>query len=92
MIAVALVAVLIGDFRWNVKATRAYRWMANEHARRRSNCTIPGAPGKAPMRINAFGEVISPERDRWHAALAAKYYRAALCPWLPVERDPPRPE
>jgi hypothetical protein len=80
MVAVAIVGISLGTILWHVKWIRAYRWMAAENARRKSNRTIAGPPGKAPIRINALGEVVSPERDRWYAAMAAKYSRADLCP------------
>jgi hypothetical protein len=90
MIAVVLVGVLIQAIRWHVKWSRAYRWLAEERAARKSFRTIVVA-GKGPIRINRRGEEISPERERWYAATSDKYYRAALFPWLPVEPDPPQP-
>ncbi len=32
------------------------------------------------------------ERERWDNAMAEKYRRAALRPWLPVAPDPPYPK
>src|SRR5262245_38118699 len=91
MILVAVVGVSIQAIRWHVKWSRAYLWMAERRAVRKSFRTIV-IRGEGPVRINHNGELVSPERDRWYAATSDKYYRAALFPWLPVEPDPPLPE
>ena len=91
MVAVAIVGVLL----WMTllgKRVRAFRWMAEYHAAHRMKYPITGSPGAAPRGVDSRGELVSAERDRWHAALAAKYSRAARSPWLPVEPDPPEPE
>jgi hypothetical protein len=90
MVAVALVALLIVTIQWHAKWTGAYLWMANEHARQKAIRTIPGGPGKATRVLDIRSEVMSVDRERWHAAMAAKYRRAAYFPWLPVEPDPPK--
>jgi hypothetical protein len=91
MILVAVVGVSIQAIRWHVKWSRAYLWLAEQRAARKSYRTLV-IPGKGPVPINRKGELISPERDRWYAATSDKYYRAALFPWLPVEPDAPQPE
>jgi hypothetical protein len=91
IILVAVVGVSIPAIRWHVKWSRAYLWLAERRAARKSYRTVV-IPGKGRVRINHNGELISPERDRWYAATSDKYYRAALFPWLPVEPDPPQPE
>jgi hypothetical protein len=91
MIAVVLVGVSIPVIRWHVKWSRAYLGLAERLAARKSFRTVV-IPGKGPVWINRFGELLSPERDRWYAATSDKYYRTALIPWLPVEPDSPWPE
>ncbi|MBV9510926.1 MAG: hypothetical protein JO303_11665 [Caulobacteraceae bacterium] len=58
----------------------------------------PGADGRyvyEPTDHGQSGELITARQkrlDRWHEAMAQKYWQAARYPWLPVARDPPRPE
>jgi hypothetical protein len=91
MAAVAVVGVLLWTTLWLGGRVRAYRWMAEYHAAYRWKVALPVTPGSVPRGVDFRGEVISAERDRWHAALAAKYLRAARYPWLSVEHDPPEP-
>jgi hypothetical protein len=54
-------------------------------------------PGIADARSRGWGvellERASLKRlEAYHAAMTAKYERAARYPWLPVESDPPEPE
>jgi hypothetical protein len=92
MAAVAVFGLIFWTTLWLGKRTRAYQWMAEYHAAHRWTAPMVGPPWTAPRGVDSRGEVISAERDRWHAALAAKYLRAARYPWLSVEPDPPEPE
>jgi hypothetical protein len=51
------------------------------------SATTPGDAER--LRVDAATEAAI---GQWHARLKEKYRRAARCPWLPVEPDPPRPE
>jgi hypothetical protein len=92
MVAVAIVGVLLWGTLWLRKCILAHRWMADYHAAHRAKYVVPGPPGASPDLVDSRGEVLSVERDLWHAAMWAKYRRAARYPWLSVEPDPPRPK
>jgi hypothetical protein len=87
MIVVAVVAILFWAI-WLGARIHAFRWMAKYHEARRWTQVID----TTSRGIDSRGEVISSERDRWHAALAAKYDHAARYPWLSVEPDPIEPK
>jgi hypothetical protein len=36
--------------------------------------------------------MVTPELDKYHKAMTAKYALAARYPWLPVAHDPPEPK
>jgi hypothetical protein len=58
----------------------------------------PRADGRyvnEPTHHGQRGELITERQqrlDRWHEALAQKYWQAARYPWLPVPPDMPRPD
>jgi hypothetical protein len=91
MIAVAVLGVIFWTTLWLGKRVRGYRWMAEYHDSRRWKTPIARPPGATDQGITAGGLVTSVERERWHAAMAAKYWRAARYPWINVEPDPPEP-
>jgi hypothetical protein len=92
MVAVAIVGVMLWTTLWLGTRIRAYRWMAQYHAVHRWTVPMAGPPGTAPRGVDSRGEVTSADRNRWHAALEAKYLRAAQYPWLSIEPDPPEPK
>jgi hypothetical protein len=83
MIAIALAALGLGLVAWMVRRSACFRRLADEHAliERQAVEWRPG--GCIP---------VSTPRSEYHRELAAKYQRAARCPWLPVEPDPAEPE
>jgi len=96
MIAVAVVGVVIGSV---LERRSRFLKLAEYH-----RSQIVGAPFviamRAPDRVcvelwmDAQGRAVSPQeivKDQWHSQLSSKYLGAAARPWLPVERDPPRP-
>jgi hypothetical protein len=92
MVVVAIAGVLLWPTRWLGTRVRAYRWMVDYHAAKMAKYLVPGPPGTPPDLVDSRGEVLSVERDRWHAEMWAEYRRAARYPWLSVEPDPPRPK
>lgn len=88
MIAVAVLAVLMGGVHWAMKMRRLslrYRELAEYHHRQSINLR--------PVRILSFSPTVtvplpSAYCDR-QAALARKFFHAASYPWLPVEPDSP---
>jgi len=49
-----------------------------------------GGRGRAESLESVPG--VSKAAKEWHARMAKKYFDAAGHPWLPVERDPPKPK
>jgi hypothetical protein len=99
MIAVASCGVALGahtEMR-RIRALEAwYGFRAGFHADRGR---IHGDPSRydgtclgcfsPPFRPNPR---LDPALAAYHAAMRSKYERAARCPWLPVEPDPPVPK
>ena len=87
MLAVAIVAVLLGGLRlWWLSAD--YRALAEVHHQKAEEVvrgTYAGPGGFYHV------EWPSPNKE-YHLRLKAKYERAASRPWLPVEPDPPEPQ
>jgi hypothetical protein len=105
MLAVAVVALLMGGVVVAVRATRRsreYRQIAVWHAAMRDLCLGEAYEYQYAYDHRAAGdhraETDWPRYEaheralaRHHDGLAAKYDRAARYPWLPVEPDPPEP-
>jgi hypothetical protein len=86
MALVAVAAVLI----WTIKMRQRsleYEGKSNEHA---STEQYLMGIGDAASGIMSDGRIWSKEeRVGFYRALRIKYKKAALCPWLAVEPDPP---
>jgi hypothetical protein len=82
MVAVAIVAVLLGLWAGIERRRADFRRIARYHSYRNLGLLVDSR-SLTPLELR---------RDEWHAALAKKYTRAARYPWLPVEPDPPEPE
>ena len=87
MVAVAVVAVVFGGVHLRQRAN-LYREKARQHAQMESiiaavyALSIPPDPQLAPLNA---------ARHTYHAAMRAKYDRAASRPWEYVPPDPPEP-
>jgi hypothetical protein len=105
MIAVAIVATLMAVGFEAARATRRareYRVLANSHAAFRDiyfreayrvhHAAVDRAAGDSSREMGLLVESHQRALAWYHHALAVKYRRAALYPWLPVEPDPPAPE
>jgi hypothetical protein len=78
MVAVAFASVLLGIER----GTRYERLLAYHRSR-------------ILFVVDCSPEIITPimlSRSAYHTAMAEKYKRAALHPWVPVAPDPPEPK
>jgi hypothetical protein len=80
MVAVAVVALVSGGWSMWSRSDRFTRIGWSHQARKNSLAANPPRVGDADRG-----------REGWHAAMAAKYFRAARSPWLPVEPDPSPP-
>lgn len=78
MIAVAIVAVVLGLSRWLWNRSVAFRAIADVHNAHRMG-SIPMHTGNLPWLM-------------YHIEMEKKYDRAARYPWLPVAPDPPEPQ
>ena len=105
MLAVAILALLLGVWLWGERRRARFSALAGWHERQVlwNLCVIVGYPGpdgeyiyEAQARSQMPGNPpMSPHQQRistWHYQIAMKYYRAARNPWLPVEPDPPPPK
>jgi hypothetical protein len=102
MLVVAVLAMLLGIWLGGERRKARFSALAGWHDRQ-TVCVFVGHPGpdgeyiwEATSRPKKLGDPpVSPRQQRisaWHYQIAAKYYRAARNPWLPVEPDPPPPE
>jgi hypothetical protein len=85
MIAVAVLAVMMGGVAYVVKLRRLqayYRWRA-------ANLRYAEQSYRHPTYRD---EVEDPGAGDHLGQLAEKYERAAAYPWLPIEPDPPAPK
>jgi hypothetical protein len=94
MIAVAIVALLMGGSLWIVQMrtrSASYRQRAFEFAvmTARSGSGILTKDGRWVSRYDNENDWL---RDAWACKLAEKYWGLSHYPWLPVEPDPPPPE
>lgn len=77
MIVVAILANVLGLLGWLDRRARQFRDRRDFHRARWSAIDEGFEVEAAPAA--------------YHRAMAEKYRRAAECPWLPVEPDPPEP-
>ena len=88
MVAVAIVAMLLGAWAALARRTANLRQVALEHGQKAGRLEIETvtsaiSQGEAARRM----EIV-----HWHDAMSAKYERAARYPWLTVAPDPPEPK
>ena len=92
MVAVAVIALLIGVPFDLARRRRAFLRLAIEHQAREVAVTYDGY---ARVWFDSRGRPLDPRAaklDLWNSQLADKYFRAARYPWLSVEPDPPEPK
>jgi hypothetical protein len=91
MVAVAVVALAIAAVRWerSMEALSAeYSRHALAHRAKVADDHLAMLrPSSDPRAAELFER-----REAYRRAMAEKWNRAALFPWLPVEPDPPRPK
>jgi hypothetical protein len=78
MVAVAVMAVVLGLCRWLWTRSVAFRSIADAHNAQRM--------GGIPMHTENLPSLL------YHIEMGNKYDRAARYPWLPVAPDPPEPK
>lgn len=92
IVLVAVVAVGLWAARmWRL--SREYQELAYRHAY--GAATIEHIMQGPPLREAGHRDGGPTPREAYHdyeVSLAAKYFRAAACPWLRVAPDPPPPE
>jgi hypothetical protein len=102
MVAVAMVAVLIGVGLEVARRSRRFARLTADHTKAaleyfHTEMVLGGWPPQfqnlSPAELGRIG-YLSQVRAwvHYHSALTEKYERAARYPWLPVARDPPEPE
>lgn len=102
MAAVAVVAVLLGGFVSTKRSARYKEQMGYYHLRQivggvgiHSTST---SDGKFTLEVRAVDRGGNPPStrqqrlNRWHAAMAEKYWRSANYPWSPPVKETPPPE
>jgi hypothetical protein len=94
MVAVAIIAVLIGAGRWVVEMRT--RSIAHSRRAREFASMIAGAISETQTTEGRWIDRYDNENGRiieaWAGTLARKYWRLSDYPWLPVEPDPPFPK
>jgi hypothetical protein len=80
MVGMAVVAGIFGSARWLHVRSRDYRNLAAYYGKQEMQSWV----GRHRLRLTDAGEK--------YRRLRLKYERAARCPWLLVEPDPPEPE
>jgi hypothetical protein len=97
MVAVAVVAVVMGGGIWLRERRRSFESLAAYHQSKLDRFLIWRSLDDLTV-IRLFHRDLKPlttdeaKIATWHAAMARKYEQAARYPWLPVELDPPEPE
>jgi hypothetical protein len=102
MVAVAIVAILIGVGLELSRRSRRFARLAADHSNGALEHfgTLMAFGGEPPPRRDVPPAGLGPDRYlhrarallRHHSALTEKYLRAARYPWLPVAPDPLEPE
>lgn len=104
MVVVAVIAatLFLEEHRKRAAKSAEYRTIAEAHEGRLQTLALirrlgqyPYAPcwlGRIPLRYDAETAPRHARHVSHHTALKLKYERAARCPWLPVEPDPPEPK
>jgi hypothetical protein len=100
MVAVAIIAILFGGFVDTRRRARHYDRMGNYH-RNQIVGQLYGHTGPdggmvyEPSEIDRKGKAVSPRQqrlDRWHEAMAQKYWHSSFYPWSAAIRELPAPE
>ena len=103
MVAVAIVALVIGGGVWLKRRRDYFLLLAQSHQNEVASSRTRGealksrfgaTPGMSNEEIMDLYRKHNQTIDRadHHAAMAEKYRHAARYPWLPVAPDPPEPE
>lgn len=89
MVAIALLAFLMGGFIELSRRRERYRRWAAEHTRRIKRDEARAFSGS--WREEREMAEDRRRRNAWHQAMANKWQLATYYPWLPVEPDTPAP-
>ena len=85
MLAVAIVAVILGAASGVRRRAERFRMIESYH-RRNYHFSFVGNPSLDAEKTAKFIA-----RNNWHNAMTMKYGDAADHPWLPIPPDPPEP-
>src|SRR4051794_11591230 len=102
MIAVGILAIIIGSSLEIERRSRRFTRMAARHSRIATEhlrtLAVPGGDPPSLTDVTVAGQAPAPSLHRvkalvlYHRSLKVKYENAACYPWLPVPPDPPTPE